>query len=828
MGARMLFRAFLGVLLSVVLVGEGHAQRFGPRPGGIRSSGPAIFRITPPDVPGVPGTPDPIPGDLKLYGVNVPEVTWYSAGRPYTNLLAYHRPQVNCFPGSAGCGADPDGNLPRSAVNESTGVVTISIDAVYTTIHPPTNAGARVRLRWAGSGQFDVQLQSANNITSGTDGPYKYLEFDTIGGVPTSLGVARGTYSFWDAREVDRPLSQKWDPDYVANLSQYGLARFMDWSFTNATYPFNFTAANRPKPNMPFRIQEWGQSFEDAIDLAAAANVDAWLCIPLTADQSYVDAAIAYAHAHMPAGRQIFIEYVNEIWNGSFYAYGILKNEWRASNAPLGEPLDTLAQQVIRSNQVMTWVKAKAQAIGASVGPTGRFRRELGVQTGAGSNLDFIIERPGALANHDDIAIAPYFGGNLFNILPETNDVATLMERMTTDEGSGIDSVAANVRLIRAQADAHGMGTVTYEQNSHATTPTRVATSIALHRDPAFRALYSYYLREMLRASPGMRQTLFNQFGAVNQYGPWGVQDDVKDTTSPRYLALQDARLGVFTPPALTILNRPPAATREGYQYIYTPDARWGDGPNANRVWSFTGSLPPGMTFSAQTGEPKGIGTTAGTYNMTLRAQDPTGFATRAITISVLAPETYTYVDDVRQVGTLPVSGAGSSRTSSRGWSQNYGFANAGAVYYDEYQTAGPNLIGQGINSKNRKALVDIDSTTWTDVNDGAEIQIVAADGNANSEIGLRYYARGFIQAYNQHGAYLNLGTFPKLAHTKVTFEVSLIDGTMRVTANGNPIGEFNAGTDYNAVQRMGFIPYIDLYPYVTKPAYSRISLKAL
>lgn len=114
--------------------------------------------------------------------------------------------------------------------------------------------------------------------------------------------------------------------DCVTHYSQFGGIRFMFWS--NAWNDVvHETAANRNTPSNTKANKGWndpgvstpssGYPLEWAVDLCIAANVGIWWCLPADAANDHITAVANYLFSNMPVGKPIFIEYSNEVWNGT-------------------------------------------------------------------------------------------------------------------------------------------------------------------------------------------------------------------------------------------------------------------------------------------------------------------------------------------------------------------------------------------------------------------------------------------------------------------------------------------------------------------------------
>jgi hypothetical protein len=746
----------------------------------------------------------------RLMGMNVSPPIYYNGVRQMANLALASGVQ------------GPSANLPTSSFNLADGSFTIPTTGYYGLLWAE-NTGARIRCRYAGTATIALSAGMGVNITTGNDGTYNYFDFDRdpaqTGNIIYNFGV--GTVTFLDFREVTLPISTLFHAPYVTASARWGCLRFMDWSYTNGTTALNFTDAFRPKPNSFVQTGPWGLSYETAIELCRAADTDAWINVPWHADQTYVDGLVTYANSRLNAGRVCKIEKSNEVWNNDFTVFGTANSEWLAGGgADLKQPGNTYAQQVVNHNQMCGWIEAKAATLGATVGKTGRFQRRLNVQMGGGPNMDTLLSRPNILSHLDAGAVAPYYG-NVYNEVPTAHDLPTMFERMGSSPSNGVDALVATLLAMKTQFATYGLEMDGYETGTHIiNTPNQAAHDILY--DAGFQKIHSYYLREINSAIPNFPRNNYQDFGPISSFGSWGAQADLTDTASPRLLALLDAQQGIYSVPALAITGTPPLAI-QGQIFSHKIHAIWGAGSLVAKTYSLS-PIPAGLSLNSTTGEITGSFTNSASTVCTATVTDTSGTATKQITLSAAPPEPYAYTDDARATGSLPATGAGASRMATRGWSQDYGYASGGAVYFDQPQTPGKAFFGAGFNSLDRKVLWEFDSSTWTAQYDIAQLDLVADEGNGK-RITLTYQASDSSFSLGKNGSYFaNIGKTGTRGLLGV--EVTIAAGVVTMAVNGNVFGDpagYAVGTDYTPTQRIAYSPNNIAY---SKPVYRRMALR--
>lgn len=141
---------------------------------------------------------------------------------------------------------------------------------------------------------------------------------------------------------VSYATTDKYTNEFKQMLQKFGVVRFMDWTVTNWN-PIQ-TWSQRPKPtwlsygleNKQLSTRDLGASWEEVVQLANEIDRDIWINVPLHADDDYVvklaqllaygsDGSTPYTEVQgsptypaLEAGRKIYVEYSNEIWNTGF------------------------------------------------------------------------------------------------------------------------------------------------------------------------------------------------------------------------------------------------------------------------------------------------------------------------------------------------------------------------------------------------------------------------------------------------------------------------------------------------------------------------------
>jgi hypothetical protein len=357
--------------------------------------------------------------------------------------------------------------------------------------------------------------------------------------------------------KIMRPIPSEghFTKQFVDHIRRFTTLRFMDWGSTNNNKIVKWS--ERTLVESPSWAKETGVPWEVMIDLANTAKADAWICIPIHADQNYIDSLAALCKKRLDPSLKLYIENSNEVWNWGFEQaqYNLQEAKrigaaspdisWDGKENEWTWPARNIAKRLMQIRSSF------AKAYGADFSKT--VRPVLASQIVWPDNwleqgLKYLEHNHGA-PNKVIYAFAdaPYF--NLESLKDKQGkEQANLTKEQVLDAlEHSIDTMPEWGQFKKHQdwSNKYGVKWLSYEAGPDTFGPDNVAAKKAAQFDPRMRKLLLKYYRKW-REGGG---ELMNYFiaGATNydtQFGTWGLTDDMSKTDSPKVQALDEILSG--------------------------------------------------------------------------------------------------------------------------------------------------------------------------------------------------------------------------------------------------------------------------------------------
>lgn len=368
-------------------------------------------------------------------------------------------------------------------------------------------------------------------------------------------------------------------PDFVARLAPYRTLRFMDWMRTNgggfggAPNP-QVAFADRALPSDAHFTREAGVPLETMVALANLVDAEPWFTIPHRANDDYVTQFAQLVLAQLDAGRRVYVEHSNEVWNAFPQGFDIeadaLATFPGGSDSPFTKRMN---QHGLRTARICALFRAafgtQANRVACTLGAqaANTFTAEepadcpLAVQRG--------LRQGPCLGAGDAVAIAPYFG-NYLDVASNEDEIQSwtldelfleIVQGGQIDDGFAdsntpcTDNFPQNMTLPcpvgaleetvpwivaqKASAQQRGMALVAYEGGQHLVGVQGVENNaaitnlfIAANRDARMGAAYAQYLAAW-KANGGELFVHFNLTFNYGRFGSWGALESLTQSPDP-------------------------------------------------------------------------------------------------------------------------------------------------------------------------------------------------------------------------------------------------------------------------------------------------------
>lgn len=265
---------------------------------------------------------------VPALGVGLNGIADWSTQAPFVNHMKSARQWVGHLPDQFGGWGQPEllagGHLDADGWPIRIPDELVKIETLMLTDLPEDaelQAGV-YRLTYEGTGKVDL---------AGTARPIKYGDNEIwfrfqpgegfIGIVLNETdpdGVGDYVRNIAVVREDQIPLYEAgvvFNPEWIAQIEDTRLVRFMDWMFTNGSEIS--TWGQRPLA-ADYSFTRRGVPLDLMLQLANQIGADPWFNMPHTADDDYVRSFAQEVHKGLRPGLKAYMEYSNELWNFLF------------------------------------------------------------------------------------------------------------------------------------------------------------------------------------------------------------------------------------------------------------------------------------------------------------------------------------------------------------------------------------------------------------------------------------------------------------------------------------------------------------------------------
>ena len=345
---------------------------------------------------------------------------------------------------------------------------------------------------------------------------------------------------------------QIFNPRFLSAIANYRTLRFMGWLSTNDTTLSSW--ANRPLQSNAFWGTSNGVPLEVAVQLANTVSADAWLNVPIMADDNYVTQMATLVHGLLGTSQKVYVELSNEVWNYLFSQATYATTQGQSTFAPgQGSAFDyNLNWYGMRVAQTCDIWKS---VWGNDAGRVVCVMASQGANTYTATQaLSCPFWKSGAPCSGHGIgavAIAPYFAfsvpagwasqtssglTSLFASFASQNDPSIpaggALAAASKDEAA-YSAMLASYKLPLIAYES-GQSLIAFPNGISSTGANTPLTNlyIAANRDPRMGAAYTTYYQQW-KANGGTLMMVFADIAPYSQYGEWGTLESLMQTFNP-------------------------------------------------------------------------------------------------------------------------------------------------------------------------------------------------------------------------------------------------------------------------------------------------------
>jgi hypothetical protein len=308
-------------------------------------------------------------------------------------------------------------------------------------------------------------------------------------------------------------VENPWVPQFLTDLEPYTVLRFMDWNLVNEEPNPQATWSTRKKKGEVQTSEPI--AYEWQLDLCNRTLKDCWLTVPTGADETFRNNLAQLVFANLSPQLRIYVEYANEVWNGSFPQFDTILTRSTELGLAGTEDWEKVARGYVYES-IRLW-EAFEKVFGAN---SPRLVKVLAGQAAwdGPCKIHVAALQDSSINPRDTMptvyAIAPYFGGTSIDAL--TKEIP--------NTGAYVKSHLACVAPLSIPIVGYEGGADSYAAGG--------SGCVALQHDAAMENLYVNYLDTLNDA--GMTGP-FNQYTHVGEC--WGLKEHTTDTpeNSPKY-----------------------------------------------------------------------------------------------------------------------------------------------------------------------------------------------------------------------------------------------------------------------------------------------------
>lgn len=326
-----------------------------------------------------------------------------------------------------------------------------------------------------------------------------------------------------------------WNPAFINRWRSMKVFRTMDWQATNGSKLKKWS--DRPRID-DATYSRAGLPYEVIIDFIEHTDADLWLCVPDQADDDFVRNLALTLKTGLSLSKRIYLEYSNEVWNGSF--------EQNHRAAEKGRALEESSSDWEAAWRYVSHRSIEIFRIFEEVfDGDARLIRILPSQAAVPFVSEQILEFEDAWRYADALAIAPYIGLSVPNEDKEKIVALGIDGVLDMVENKILPETIEMMKKQKEVADRYGLRLISYEAGQHlvglwGANDSEELNSILIgaNRSQRMGEIYRKYY-EAWEKIGGATICHFSSVGKWTKWGSWGLIEYADETPddSPKYKA---------------------------------------------------------------------------------------------------------------------------------------------------------------------------------------------------------------------------------------------------------------------------------------------------
>ena len=344
---------------------------------------------------------------------------------------------------------------------------------------------------------------------------------------------------------------QPFHPKFLELLDQFPVLRFMKPQEIEYNFISSWDDRMTKDYYSQYRLNTGGLALEYVAQLARTLGTDLWVSVPERADDNYITQMAIILHDSLVTDQKIYIEYSNETWNPTYSVWHYAARE----GAKLGYGPDSASMALkYTAKRAADVFRIFNTVFGADSTQLVRVLATHGHNVFSGNILIDAFNNPAI--NPDDVkadvlAVAPYFGGEIFQTLigegrMDTISVEEVLDSMRIASQRDLDLILSDYVPLAA---ANNLDLIAYEGGQgmqpfgdEANNPSVTRIMLDANRHPEMESIYREHYKQWFDGGGGMYVTMdfVDQYDNFNAYGNLEYLDQ-DPATAPKWLAMFEA-----------------------------------------------------------------------------------------------------------------------------------------------------------------------------------------------------------------------------------------------------------------------------------------------